>query len=109
MVETCGTGDNAKCPQYSHTGSCCGFVSMALGVNEVQGHAENRVQIDCKNLAPGDFVAHKSKGGGVSHWWMFREWATPGVVGPMRLYQMGGGGGAANMHTQAKGDPFCTS
>eukprot|EP00656_Telonema_subtile_P011481 TRINITY_DN15696_c0_g1_i1.p2 TRINITY_DN15696_c0_g1~~TRINITY_DN15696_c0_g1_i1.p2 ORF type:complete len:142 (-),score=23.69 TRINITY_DN15696_c0_g1_i1:76-501(-) len=107
FIEACAQDDPTECPQYDHTGSCCGFVSMAVGVSEVQGHPENRVQIDCRDLEPADFVAHVSKSGGISHWWIFREWVTPGVAGAMRLYQMGGGGGAANVATQKTADKFC--
>ena len=106
FLETCGTDDGPQCPEYEYGGSCCSYVSMALGTpGDVQGDGKNRIPIRCESMQPGDFVARHDHGGGIGHWWMFREWAKPGVPGDMRMYQMGGGGGSANMgHAGGK---FC--
>ena len=52
-------------------------------------------------------VHHDKYPGGVNHVWMFREWVVPGKPGPMRLFQMGGGGGAVNMESQTTETKDC--
>eukprot|EP00658_Telonema_sp_P-2_P021053 TRINITY_DN18357_c0_g1_i2.p1 TRINITY_DN18357_c0_g1~~TRINITY_DN18357_c0_g1_i2.p1 ORF type:complete len:305 (+),score=63.09 TRINITY_DN18357_c0_g1_i2:159-1073(+) len=108
VIETCAEDDPAECPEYSHTASCEGFVTMAHGAPGYDDLGDRTI-IDCKDLKPGDGCFHHDKypGGGVNHVWMFREWSTPGKIGPMRLYQMGGGGGGVNMVNQTKQTKFC--
>ena len=68
----------------------------------------DRIYIPCAELQPGDGVFHHDKyPGGVNHVWMFREWVVPGKPGPMRLFQMGGGGGAVNMESQTTETKDC--
>ena len=107
FVEPCSSDEIDKpgnCPRYTYSGVCCGGVSAWTGVTEVQGHFENREQVHCPDMLPGDFLALHAESGGVAHWQMFRSWISPederekGAI--MKIWQMGGGSGATNMHIE---------
>ena len=108
LAEACAADDEASCPRYGHTGSCEGYVGMAHGAPGYDDEGDRTV-IPCAEMLPGDGCFHHDKfpGGGVNHVWLFREWANPGNTTLMRLYQMGGGGGAVNMKTQTKQTKDC--
>ena len=111
LAETCAEDDGEACPRYGHTGSCEGYVTMAHGAPGYDDGGDRTI-IPCASMRPGDGCFHHDKypGGGVNHVWMFREWVTSGNTSAkqlMRLYQMGGGGGAVNMHTQTKETKDC--
>lgn len=98
VAETCAEDDPETCPQYGHTASCEGYVTMAHGAPGYDDMGD-RVMIKCSDMKPGDGCFHHDKyPGGVNHVWMFREWVDKKEL-KMRLYQMGGGGGATNTKT----------
>jgi len=98
LTEGCASDDPPHCPQYSHTASCQGFVQMAYGAKTYDAKGD-RVVIDCHDIRPGDAVAHHGKSGGVSHVFLFRNWVKRNAL-RMRIWQMGGEHGAANVAIQ---------
>ena len=107
VPETCAEDDNPSCPQYTHTSVCNGLVNMAWGVpNTILGKYSEH--INCTDLRPGDQVALNARKGGLAHQFIFRNWVKK-PLGNMRVYQMGGEHGAANVDTiQFPPRKFCT-
>ena len=106
-IETCATDDPAECPQYAHTASCEGLVTLAYGTPE-KSAKDDRVFKDCRDALPADAVRIHTKGGDTPHDFLFRQFLDDSdPLAGMRIFQMGGGHGAANMGTKEQGYKFC--
>eukprot|EP00035_Acanthoeca_spectabilis_P038317 m.52169 g.52169 ORF g.52169 m.52169 type:complete len:397 (+) comp9086_c0_seq2:79-1269(+) len=94
--ETCGSEDEAECPQYSYESVCNGLLEMSWKSDDTNiGPGKSKswppVKIDCLDVRPGDWL-HIG-----AHMQMFRRWLNGSGLGKeFVLYQMGGGWGKAN-------------
>jgi hypothetical protein len=94
--ETCGSEDEAACPQYSYESVCNGLLEMSWKSDDTnfgpgKGKTWPPVKVDCMDVKPGDWL-HIG-----SHMQMFRRWLNGSGIGKeFVLYQMGGGWGKAN-------------
>ena len=94
--ESCGSEDEAACPQYSYESVCNGLLEMAWKSDDTNvGPGKKKswppTKIDCLDVRPGDWlhIGH--------HMQMFRRWVNGSGMGKtFVLYQMGGGWGKAN-------------